>query len=107
MQIDAHVPVVFPASPAPVAQDSGNFPIGLFGLGLVLIVVAGVVFSHRRARRMDPRELAFRKIVHKLGYSRSQIKKLRQSSIKAGLSSPVGLVMSPSICAHELLNGSQ
>ncbi|MCA9302696.1 MAG: hypothetical protein KC996_01090 [Phycisphaerales bacterium] len=82
----------------PAHTQSSMIPVGLVVSGVVLMLIAGVVLSRRRARKMDPRELAFRTIVQKLGYSRSQIKAVRQAAIGQGLSSPVGIVMNPSVC---------
>jgi len=82
----------------PVQAPSSLVPLGLVTAGVLLMIIAGVVFSRRRARRADPRELAFRRIVHKLGYTRSQIKAIRQAALGAGLTSPVGIVMNPSVC---------
>lgn len=93
--------VVPEPSPAPGPPQSSVIPAGLVVSGVVLMIIAGVVFSRRRARRMDPRELAFRTIVQKLGYSRSQIKAIRQAALGAGLTSPVGIVMNPSLCDRE------
>lgn len=103
MSANAPTTLVVPESdPAVPAAQGSLMTGGLVVTGVLLLIIAGVVFSRRRARRMDPRELAFRTIVQKLGYSRSQIKAIRQAAIGAGLTSPVGIVMNPSICERVL-----
>jgi hypothetical protein len=79
------------------SNATSGTPIWLLVLGALLFIVAAYAFSRRRVRSMDPRELAFRKITHKLGYSRTEIKLIRKSAMKSGLTSPVGVVMSPSM----------
>ncbi len=78
------------------------------GSSMVLVggalVIAGVYFvlvRHRR-RRLDPRELAFRSMSHKLGLSRAQINTIRKQSVSMGLASPVGIVMSQELMAQVL-----
>jgi len=72
-------------------SDGAAIPL----LGLVgVCLVAYLVFVHRRRRRVDPRELAFRKMSHKLGLSRRQINAIRQRAIMMGLSSPIGILVS-------------
>ncbi len=100
--------VIMPSQPNTVPVSSaGKVPLGIAGAGVVLIVVAAVVFSRRRTRRMDPRELAFRTIVRKLGYNRQQIKALRQTAMKSAMTSPVGLAMSPSLSAQIIQSDRQ
>lgn len=89
----------------PMHSQPSVLPLGFVVSGVVLMLIAGVVLSRRRARRMDPRELAFRTIVQKLGYSRSQIKAIRQAALGQGMSSPVGIVMSPSLCERAMPTG--
>lgn len=103
MTLSTPTTLVVPESDPIAPIEQGSLLTGsLITAGALLLIVACVVFSRRRAGRMDPRELAFRTIVHKLGYTRSQIRAIRQAAIGAGLTSPVGIVMNPSLCERVL-----
>lgn len=97
-------PSSFIAPPA-IELDSASIlgvsPMILIACGLLLIGMY-LAFVHRQRRRVDPRELAFRSISHKLGLSRTQISMIRRLSVSMGLSSPVGIVMSPELIARAL-----
>jgi len=64
--------------------------LALVGLGLV---AAAVVL--RRARRMDPRERAFRILCRRMGVSSSRAARLRAGAAARGLASPVALLVCP------------
>ena len=70
------------------------------GVAIPLLVLSGVCFIaylvlvHRWRRRVDPRELAFRKMSHKLGLSRRQVSRIRKQAMMMGLSSPIGILVS-------------
>jgi len=92
---------------APPAIEPGSASI--LGISPMILVICGVVLvaayiavAHRRRGRIDPRELAFRSISHKLGLSRSQINTIRRQSVSMGLPSPIGIVMSPELIAQAL-----
>ncbi len=74
--------------------------MGSVTIWVVVVMMIGIVLTlaHRRRRRVDPRELAFRSITRQLGLSRGQIDKVRKHATAMGFASPVGIVMN-----HELL----
>jgi hypothetical protein len=97
--LDSPTTLVIPQTAADlVGNVPGGAPLWMFVVGTLLIIIAALAFSTSRTRRMDPRELAFRKITHKMGYSRNDIKLIRKTALKSGLTSPVGVVMSPTMC---------
>ncbi len=90
-----------PAIDAASSSGFGVSPILLIVGGMLLIgVYLSYVLRHRR--NVDPRELAFRKISRKMGFSNRQINLLRQHAISMGLSSPVGVVMNPRLITQAL-----
>ena len=91
-------------TPSPIEPGSAmtmSSPIIFIGGALV---IAGVYFAlvRRHRRRLDPRELAFRSLSHKLGLSRAQINTIRKHSASMGLASPVGIVMSQELMTQVL-----
>lgn len=68
-----------------------------FGWAAVAIVLVGTVLWVRamNQQRIDPRELAFRALVKKLGLSSTQVSSIRMLADSSG-SHAVGLLMSPS-----------
>jgi cytochrome c-type biogenesis protein CcmH/NrfF len=67
----------------------------LWGVALVLIVIAGVWIRGMNQQRVDARELAFRSLSRKLGLSKKETSALRSIAERDGVH-PVGLLMSPS-----------
>jgi membrane protein implicated in regulation of membrane protease activity len=89
--------IVVPGMPATVSEGLPAWaievaPVVLAGLG---IVAAWVLWSGRRRRLVDPRELAFRRLTSGLG--RREVRALRREAAARGLPSPVGLAMSPAL----------
>jgi hypothetical protein len=91
-----------PTDPSPPAGFQGGWLLP----ALAALVVCGGVWtamSGRRRRRVDPRELAFRRIAHAQGWSRAQVRALRRAAATRGLGSPVGLALSPTLTAQAVL----
>lgn len=91
-------PPAIDAQPAPLF---GISPAVLIGIGLLCICFY-FAFVYRHRRRIDPRELAFRSICHKMGLTRAQIGRIRKHAVSSGLTSPVGIVMNPDLFARAL-----
>lgn len=72
-------------------------------LPVILIAGAWAGLNGRRRRRTDPRELAFRRLIHAQGWSRAQVRSLRRAAIGLGLDSPVSIALSPSLTAAVLM----
>ncbi len=94
----------------PTSADPGSgggvlaWAMGSVMIWVLVVMVIGVVLAlaHRRRRRVDPRELAFRSITRQLGLSRGQIDKVRKHAATMGFASPVGVVMSRELMAKAL-----
>lgn len=67
----------------------------LWGLMIVLLVIAAVWIRGMGQQRVDPRELAFRSLARKIGLSSKQISAIRAIAQRDGVH-PVGLLMAPS-----------
>lgn len=89
---------------ARLVADAGTL---LIWAAPVAVVLAGlwVATNGRRRRRIDPRELAFRRVARAQGWSRTQVRALRRAASSSGLASPVGLALSPSLTASVLAGG--
>lgn len=86
------------AEPAPETVAGGVWPIAWVVLVCVVLALGlWAAANGRRRRRTDPRELAFRRIAHAQGWSRSQVKALRRAASARGMASPVGLAASPTL----------
>lgn len=95
--------LVVPGRTDPAAAPTGLGVPALWALlPVVLIAGAWAGLNGRRRRRTDPRELAFRRLVHARGWSRSQVRVLRRAAAGLGLDSPVGLALSQSLTATVL-----
>lgn len=84
------------------APSSGIFdlsPILIAMIGIVLIC-APLVYVVRQRRRTDPRELAFRTMTRKMGFTHSQSSALRKHASALGLGSPIGVLMSHELTAQ-------
>ena len=89
--------IVVPGMPAPAHRAApgwvdASLPIVLAGVGAVGV---WVLWSGRRRRLADPRELAFRRLTRGLG--RREVRSLRREAAARGLPSPVGLALSPAL----------
>jgi|GEM_PF-5096015 len=84
-----------------VAGDAGAALVWALPIAVVLLGL-WVATNGRRRRRIDPRELAFRRVAQAQGWSRAQVRALRRAASAAGLGSPVGLALSPSLTAGVL-----
>ena len=90
----------------PTEQPDASGPMQGFstilgiGTGMVMICVM-VALVHRR-RQVDRGEQAFRHLSRTLGLTHHQIRQIRQYAAGRGLSSPVGIVLSPALTAQAL-----
>lgn len=81
---------------AEVAERGAGMWIWFGWVVVVLVLVATVLWVRAmNQQRTDPRELAFRALVKKLGLSSTQVSSIRTLAETSG-SHPVGLLMSPS-----------
>lgn len=92
--------LITPAVPDLSSSDLFGLPPMAFIVGGVVLICMYFAFAHRQHRKLDPRELAFRTLSRKLGLTKEQVSQLRKHAIKAGLTSPVGLVMCPELSAQ-------
>lgn len=91
--------LIVPEDPGLDAGSGPAFVEPIFwGLGVAVACIAlwSVMRGHRR-RKIDPAELAFRRIAHGVGLSRTEIRTLRHTASRQGLSSPVGIALSPAM----------
>ena len=78
------------------AAGGGGVPRWLlWGVVVLLVMVAGVWIRGMKQQRVDPRELAFRSLARKIGLSYKQTSAIRVIAQRDGVH-PVGLLMSPS-----------
>ncbi len=74
-------------------------------LGIILIFVSSYFLMIRRNRRkISAAELAFRRLVKDLGYSKAQVNKIRSYALTHGHPSPVGVVLSQELTARAMHN---
>lgn len=76
-------------------------PMVLAVVGVVLIC-APVVYILRQRQKMDPRELAFRTMTRKMGYTHQEVGMLRKYAVSLGLGSPIGIIMNHELAAQAL-----
>ncbi len=89
------------AEPAPI-QPGLSLPLPTIIGTVVVGAAAWAVLAGRRRGKVDPRELAFRRIARAQGWSRGQVRALRRAAAGLGLGSPVGLALSPTLTARVL-----
>jgi hypothetical protein len=76
----------------PLIPGGWTLPLVLAS-AFILAVIARAAL--RRRRRIDPRELAFQRLIRTRGWSRDQVRALRHAGEAMGLASPVGIALSP------------
>jgi len=79
-------------------------------LSISFVVVAATflaVLAYRRRQHQDPCELAFRTLSRKLGLTSNQITQIRSCATSMGLSTPLGIIVSPELCSRALDGNSQ
>ena len=93
--------LIVPGADAPAPAPSGpGVPIAWILLGVVLTVGLWAGLNGRRRRRIDPCELAFQRVARRQGWSRSQVRALRKAAYALGLTTPIGLALSPTLTAR-------
>lgn len=92
-----------------VFADPGTAAAWLLPVVVGLVVAMGLwaATNGRRRRRVDPRELAFRRVAHAQGWSRSQVRAIRRAAAAQGLASPVGLALSPALTGRVLAGSAR
>ena len=104
MQAPGPTTLFSPTAPTgTTAQVFGISPTMLIvlALGLVCIYLALI---HRRRRKLEPQELAFRSLSRRMGFSHAEANTIRKYAMKMGMGSPVGIIMNPEITAKALNN---
>lgn len=95
--------LIVPGAEAPAPSSGGlGVPIVWILLGVVLIAGVWAGLNGRRRRRIDPCELAFQRVAQSQGWSRSQVRALRKAAGALGLTTPIGLALSPTLTARVL-----
>ena len=84
---------------APSSGISDFSPMFFAMIGIILICMP-LVYVVRQRQRIDPRELAFRTMARKMGYTHTQISAIRKHASVMGLGSPIGVVMSHELTAQ-------
>ncbi len=81
---------------AEVVEQGAGLWIWFGWVAVVLVLVATVLWVRAmNHKRIDPRELAFRAMIKKLGLSNSQVSSIRTLAETSG-APPIALIMSPS-----------
>ncbi|MDF1809935.1 MAG: hypothetical protein P1U42_09595 [Phycisphaerales bacterium] len=77
-----------------------------------LLIIAGLIvlgvcvwYVYRRKHGVDQGELAFRSISRRIGLTRSEINIIRNHANLMGMTTPVGIVMSPDLM-NQVLDGT-
>ncbi len=99
---DAPTTLVKPVIVESTTPDSLAISPTLIAIGALLFVCIYLIVGQSRRRKLDPRELAFRTLSSKLGFSRGEISTIRKYAMSIGMSSPVGIIMSPELTAQAL-----
>jgi|GEM_PF-5013607 len=104
--LDEPTQLVIPQSEM-IGSPSGSMDLMSTSFYIFGFIALGacVWFIYRKKHGVDQRELAFRSICRRLGLSRNEITTIRNHASAMGMTTPVGIVMSPELM-NQVLDGS-